>query len=63
MLTNTYTPESMSTQNEFSMFNEQMSFLNQMTSESCHRLFDASINDVDIPDEAMKSLHTRDVLK
>ena len=63
MFTNTYTPDSMSTQDELSMFNEQMSFLNQMTSESCEEIFDASLNDADIPDEAMKSLHTRDVLK
>ena len=45
------------------MFNEQMSFLNQMTSESCAEIFDASLNDADIPDEVMKSLNTRDVLK
>ena len=63
MFTQTYTPDSMSTQDEFSMFNEQMSFLNQMTSESCAEIFDASLNDADIPDDVMKSLHTRDVLE
>ena len=63
MFSNTYTPDSMSTQDEFSMFAEQMSFLNQMTSDSCEEIFDASLNDADIPDEVMKSLHTRDVLK
>ena len=63
MFTNTYTPDSMSTQDEFTMFSEQMSCLNQMTSESCAGIFDASLNDADIPDEAMKSLRTRDVLK
>ena len=63
MFTSTYTPDSMSTQDEFSMFNEQMSYLNQTTSGSCEEIFDASLNDADIPDEAMKSLHTRDVLK
>ena len=63
MFTNTYTPDSMSTQDECSVLAEQMSYLNEMTTESCDRLFDASINDADIPDEAMKSLQTRDVLK
>ncbi len=63
MFTNTYTPDSMSTQDEFSMFNKQISFLNQMSSESCDKIFDASLNDAYIPDEAMKPLHTRDVLK
>ena len=63
MFSHTYTPDSMSTQDEFSMFNEQMNCLNQMTSESCAEIFDASLNDADIPDDIMKSLHTRDVLK
>ena len=42
---------------------EQMSFLNQITSDSCKKIFDTSLNDAKIPDKVMKGLQTRDVLK
>ena len=41
MFANTYTPDSMSTQEEASMLNKQMSFLNQMTSDSCECMFES----------------------
>ena len=43
MFSSTYTPDSMNTQDEFSMFAEQMSFLNQVTSNACNDVFNASL--------------------
>ena len=63
MSSNTYTPELMSATYEFSMIAEQMSFLNQIGSDSCREIFDASLNDAKIPDKVIKGLQTRDVLK
>ena len=63
MFANTYKPDEMSTQDEVAILNEQMNFLNQMTSDHSRCVFDASINDAYIPDEAMKSLSSRDVFK
>ena len=64
MFSQTYTPDSMNANEEFLMFAEQMTFLNQITSESCKEIFDTSLNeDAEIPDEVMEGLQTRDVLK
>ena len=63
MFSHTYTPDSMDATNEFSMFAGQMSILNQITSESCKEIFYNSLNDAEIPDEVMRRLQTRDVLK
>ena len=63
MFSNTYTPDSMSTEDESTMFAEQMSSLNQITSDSCEENFDTLPNDAEVPDEVMKTLQTRDVLE
>ena len=62
MFNQTYTPDSIDANKEFSMFVEQMNFLNQTTTESCKETFDTSLNDSEIPNEVMRGLQTRDVL-
>ena len=51
MFSQTCTPDSTDAHAEFSMFAEQMNFLNQMTTESREEMFDTPLNDSEIPNE------------